>query len=45
MSFDPCNRPLKIQKSIKTPTPNWEPTWECAGSFTHTLLHFQEHEM
>jgi hypothetical protein len=21
MSFDPCNRPLKIQKSIRTPTP------------------------
>jgi hypothetical protein len=21
MSFDPCNRPLKIQESIETPTP------------------------
>jgi len=21
MSFDPCNRPLKIWKSIRTPTP------------------------
>jgi hypothetical protein len=25
--------------------PKWELIWECVGSFTHTLLHSQEHEM
>jgi hypothetical protein len=25
--------------------PKWEFTWECEGSFPHTLLHSQEHEM
>jgi hypothetical protein len=45
MGFDPYNRPLKIQKSIGTPTPKWEFIWECEGSFPHTLLHSQEHEM
>jgi hypothetical protein len=25
--------------------PKWELTWECGGSFPHTLLHFREHEM
>jgi hypothetical protein len=24
--------------------PKWEFTWECGGSFLHTLLQFQEHE-
>jgi hypothetical protein len=24
--------------------PKWELTWECGGSFPHTLLHFWEHE-
>jgi hypothetical protein len=35
MGFDPCNHPLKIQDF----------TWECEGSFPHTLLHFREYEM
>jgi hypothetical protein len=39
-SFDPCNFPLK-----NTGVPKWEFTWECEGSFPHTLLHFQEHVM
>jgi hypothetical protein len=25
--------------------PKWEFIWECGGSFPHTLLHSQEHEM
>jgi hypothetical protein len=25
--------------------PKWEFTWECVGSFSHTFLHFQEHEI
>jgi hypothetical protein len=25
--------------------PKWEFTWECRGSFPHTLMHSQEHEM
>jgi len=25
--------------------PRWGPTWECGGSFPHTLLHSREHEM
>jgi len=25
--------------------PKWEFTWECEGSFPHTLLHSREHEM
>jgi hypothetical protein len=35
MSFDPCNHLLKI--------PKWELTWECGGSFPHTLLHSRAH--
>jgi hypothetical protein len=45
MSFDPCNRPLKIWESIGTPTPKVELIWECGGSFFRTLLHSQEHGM
>jgi hypothetical protein len=26
-------------------SPKWEFAWECEGSFSHTLLHSQEHEM
>ncbi len=33
MNFDPWNRPLKIEESIGTPTPNWE----CGGFIP---LHF-----
>jgi hypothetical protein len=49
MSFDPSNCSLKIQDSIGTPTPKvgvpkWESTWECVGSFPHTLLHPQDCE-
>jgi hypothetical protein len=32
MSFDLCNRPLKIRKCIGTLTPK---LWECEGSFLH----------
>jgi hypothetical protein len=39
MGVDPCNRPLKIRKSIATPTLKWEFIWECESSFPHTLLH------
>jgi hypothetical protein len=45
MGFDPCNRPLKIWESIGTSLPKMDFTWECEGSFPHTLLHSQEHEM
>jgi len=45
MGFDPCNRPLKIRESIGTLIPKWESTWECEGSFPHTLSHSWEHEM
>ncbi len=30
---------------MKLQLPKWELTWECEGSFLHTLLHFREHEM
>jgi len=26
-------------------SPKWKPTWECVGSFPHTLLHSREHEI
>ncbi len=45
MGFDSYNCALKIQESIETPTPNMEFTWECEGSFPHTLWHSQEHDM
>ncbi len=45
MRFDPCNRPLKIWKSTKTPTPKMRTHLGVWGSFPHTLLHFWEHEM
>ncbi len=43
MSFDPCNYPLKSPLGFQFP--KWEFTWECEGSFPHTLLHTHEHEM
>jgi hypothetical protein len=43
MSFDPYNRSLKIPLGLQLP--KWEPTWECVGSFPHTLLHSWKHEM
>jgi hypothetical protein len=45
MGFDPWNCTMKIRKSIGTQTPNMEFTWECEGSFPHTLWHSWEHEM
>jgi hypothetical protein len=44
MSFDPYNYSLKIWDSIGILTPKVELTWECVGSFPHTLLHSREHE-
>jgi len=38
MGFDPCNRFLKIQESIETPTPKISLTWEC-GVHSLTLSH------
>jgi len=34
LSFDPCNRPLNIQKFTRTPTPNVELSW---GVRVHSL--------
>jgi len=45
MSFDPCNHPLKIWKSIGIPTPKMGVHLGCEGSFPHILLHSREHEM
>ncbi len=42
MGFDPCNCFLKI---LGLQLPKWEFIWEWQGSFSHTLLHSQEHEM
>jgi hypothetical protein len=44
MGFDLCNRPLKIQKSIKNPTPKVGAHLGVWG-FIPSLLHSQEHEM
>jgi hypothetical protein len=45
MGFDPYNHSLKIWESIKLQLPRWELTWQCGGSFSHTLPHSQEHEI
>jgi hypothetical protein len=37
MSFDPCNRALKIWKSTETLILNMDFTWECEDSFPHIL--------
>jgi hypothetical protein len=44
MGFYLCNCSLKILESIRELL-KWEFTWECEGSFPHTLLHSWEHEM
>jgi len=46
MNFDPCNPPLKIWKSIGSPTPKMRVHLGVWGvSFPHVFLHPQEHEM
>jgi hypothetical protein len=45
MSFDPCNRSLKIREFIKTLIPKVGVHLGVWGSFPHTLLHSWEHEM
>jgi hypothetical protein len=45
MSFDPYNHPLKIQESIRTPTPKVGAHLGEWGSFLHTPLHSRKHEM
>ncbi len=35
----------KFRSSAEIQLSKWELTWECAGSFPHSLLHSQEHEM
>jgi len=42
MNFDLSNCSLKIWESIGILTPKWESTWECVGSFLHTLSHYRE---
>jgi hypothetical protein len=37
LSFDPCNRPLKIRKSTGTPIPQSGTPLGCEGSFSHTF--------
>jgi hypothetical protein len=45
MSFDPCNRPLKIWKSIGTITPKVGAHLGVWGFIPSTFLHSREHEM
>ncbi len=35
----------KFRSPLRLQFPKWEFTWECGGSFPHTLLHSREHEM
>ncbi len=35
----------KFESPLGFQLPKWEFTWECEGSFPHTLLHCQKHEM
>jgi hypothetical protein len=35
----------KFESPLGLQLPKWEFTWECEGSFSHTLLHSQKHEM
>jgi hypothetical protein len=35
----------KFESSLGLQLPKWEFIWECGGSFPHTFLHSQEHEM
>jgi hypothetical protein len=39
LSFDPCNRSLKIQESIGTPTPKVKAPLGAWGFISHTFLH------
>jgi hypothetical protein len=45
MNFDPFIHPLQIQESIETLIPKVGAHLGMWGSFPHTLLHSQEHEM
>jgi hypothetical protein len=46
MGFDPFNHSLKIRESIGAPIPKvGAHSGVCGGSFLHTLLHSQGHEM
>jgi hypothetical protein len=45
MGFDPYNRSLNIQESVKTRTPKVGTHLGVWGSFPHTLPHSREHEM
>jgi hypothetical protein len=46
MGFNPYNYFLKIWESMGIPTPKvGAHFWECEGSYLHTLLHSQKHEM
>jgi len=35
----------KFKSPLGLQLPKWEFTWECESSFSHTFLHFWEHEM
>jgi hypothetical protein len=37
LGFDPCNRPLKIRESTRTPTPKVGAPWECKGMTSHSF--------
>ncbi len=45
MRFDPCNRLLKIWKSVEIPIPKVRAHLGVWGSFPHTFLHSSKHEM
>jgi len=45
MGFDPAIVLWKFENPLGLQFPKWELTWECEGSFPHTLLHYWEHEM
>jgi len=45
MGFDMYNCFLKIWGPLGFQLPKWKLTWECGGSFSHTLPHSWEHEM
>jgi hypothetical protein len=41
----PVNALWRFGSPLGLQLPRWEFTWECEGSFLHTLLHSQKHEM
>jgi hypothetical protein len=45
MSFDPCHHFEDLGVHLGLQFPKLEFIWECEGSFPHTFLHSQEHEM